>query len=161
MTTSALSLSISLFKIIDSHIIRLAEVATIILCTCFPMMPRLLKLISERKAKSKSKSKSPSPSASPLGHAWKRNRANGAKDETSIGAGGAGSHAAEGELTRSKHPYEQLGEEGQKMSDGSTGMSRSEDVEFALWDRADVRTYGDLLEHRLNFGFTLPQFSYV
>lgn len=121
-------------------------------------MPRLLKLISERKAKSKSKS----PSASPLGHAWKRKLANGAKVETSSEAGGAGSHAAEEEEeTRLKRPYEQLGEEGHKMSGGSTGMSRSEDVEFAMWDRSDVRSYGDLLEQRLNLGFTLPQFSYA
>lgn len=33
---------------------RLAELATIILCTCFPMMPRLAQLVIERRARSKS-----------------------------------------------------------------------------------------------------------
>ena len=33
---------------------RLAEFASIILCTCFPMMPRLAKLVVDRRARSKS-----------------------------------------------------------------------------------------------------------
>lgn len=47
--------------------IRLAELSTVIICTCFPMMPRLVKVISKRYSKYLS-----SFSASPLVQAFKR-----------------------------------------------------------------------------------------
>lgn len=117
-------------------------------------MPRLLKLISDRIAKSKSHA------ASPLGQAWKRKMANDGDDEDSSGLGVADSHAAE-ETSRVKRPYQQLGEEGNKTSDSNIGTSSTEDVEAAIWDSFDVRSYGELLEQRLNIGFALPQFSYT
>ena len=118
------------------------------------MMPRLLKLISDRIAKSKSHS------ISPLGQAWKRKMANDGDDEDSSGLGGADSHAAE-QTARVKRPYEQLGEEEYKTSGSNIGTSSTEDVESAIWDSLDVRNYGELLEQRLNIGFIVPEFSYT
>ena len=86
--------------------------------------------------------------------------ANDGDDEDSSGLGGADLHAAE-EPTRVKRPYEQLGEEEDKTSDSNIGISSTEDVESAIWDTFDVRNYGELLEQRLNIGFTLPHFSYT
>ena len=132
------------------RIIRLAEVASIILCTCFPMMPRLVKFISDRRAKSK-------PSLTPPpGQFWKRNITDGSTDEDSSGTGSAGSHPI-AQTARLKYPYEQLGSREYNASDDSIETGRTEDIELAMWD---VRSYGDLLEQRLNVGFTIPQFSY-
>lgn len=133
--------------------IRLAEVAAIILCTCFPMMPRLVKLISDGRAKSKSYS------TSPLRHAWKRRIANGGKDDNTSGAGSAGSHAAEDTL-RLKRQYEQSGEAENVTSDSSQKILWTEDLELAS-PTSDVRNFSDLLEQRLNTGFTIPKFSYL
>ena len=163
---------------------RLAEIATIILCTCFPMMPRLVKLISDRRAKSRSYSKSP---PRPV---WKRKVAKTDTDETSSRVDSAGSHPAEQTSrlkrpyeqlgdeeyntsdnsigtprtedieSRLKRPYEQLGDEEYNTSDNSIGTPRTEDIELASWGPFDVRIYGDILEQRLNAGFALPQFSY-
>ncbi len=117
-------------------------------------MPRLLKLISDQIAKSKSHA------TSPLGQAWKRKMANDGDDEDSSGLGGADSHEAE-ETTRLKRPYEQLGEEENKTSGSNIGTSSTEDVESATRDSFDVRSYGELLEQRLNIGFTLSHLSYT
>lgn len=38
-------------KLMQLWSLRLAELATIILCTCFPMMPRFMKLVSEQRPK--------------------------------------------------------------------------------------------------------------
>lgn len=134
----------------DSPVSRLAEITTIILCTCFPMMPRLVKLISDRRAKSRSYS------TSPLGHAWKRKKANDSTDESSSGAGSAGSHTAE-QTIRLKRPYEQLEDEESNSSDSRIEIRRTEDIELAMFD---VQEYGDILEQRLNVGFTIPRLSY-
>ena len=116
------------------------------------MMPRLVKLISDRKAKAKSYS------ASPVGQAWKRKVATTVKDDHSSGAGGASSCTAE-ETTRLVQPYEQL-EGAQNMTSGSSsGISRREDIESAMAD-LDVQNFSDLLEQRLNIEFTVPKFSY-
>lgn len=82
------------------------------------------------------------------------------KAEISSGSSGDSSNAAE-ETTRLKHSYEQLGEEESKTSASSMGIPSTEDVELAMWGPIDVRNYGDLLEQRLNVGFSLPQLSYV
>lgn len=139
--------------LMGTRMIRLAEVASIILCTCFPMMPRLVKLISDRRAKSKPYSTPPS------GQAWKQKIADGSTDEDSSGIGSAGSQLAR-QTARLKHPYEQLGGGQNNASNGSVETGRTEDIELAMWDTLDVRSYGDLLEQRLNVGFNLPQFSY-
>lgn len=141
------------FIVVQIGLWALAEIATVILCTCFPMMPRLVKLISERKAKSKSYS------TSPPGHAWKRTMAKMGKDENSSGSSGDSSHAT-GETNRLDTSYEQLGEEEYKTSGSSIGILRTEDIELAMSGPLDVRSYGDLLEQRLNVGFSLPQLSY-
>lgn len=118
------------------------------------MMPRLVKFISDRRAKSKLYS------TPPPGHVWKRKIANDSTDEGSSGVGSAGSHPAR--LTaRLIHLYEQMGGEEDNAGDSSIETRRIEDIELAMGDISDVRSYGDLLEQRLNVGFTLPQFSYV
>lgn len=116
------------------------------------MMPRLVKLISDRRAKSRSYSKSPP------GHAWKRKIANGGTDENRLGAGSAGSHTAE-EKTRLKRPYERLWDEEINASDRSIDIRNNDDIESAAWGPFDVQIFGELLEHRLNVGFTLPKLS--
>ena len=126
------------------------------------MMPRLVKLISERKARSKSSSKSP-------GHAWKREVAKGGKYESSSGTGSPSSHRTEEttrlkhpyehgteETTRRKRPYEQLWEE-DEIGGSSIETLRNEDLELGMLNSFN---YGDLLEERLNPGFTLPQLSH-
>lgn len=133
---------------------RLAELASIILCTCFPMMPRLVKLIADRRAKSKSRSYS----ASPLGQALKRIATIVGKDYSSSGTGSASSHAAE-ETTRLKRPHEQW-EGGESMISGSRkATARSEDIEAAMLD-LNVQHFSDVLEQRLDIDFTVPRFSY-
>lgn len=135
---------------------RLAELASIILCTCFPMMPRLVKLIADRRAKSKLKSRS--YLASPLEQAWKRVATIAGKDYSSSGTGSASSQSAE-ETTRLKHPYEQW-EGGQSMISGSRkARPRSEDIEAAMLD-LNVEHFSDVLEQRLDIDFTVPRFSY-
>lgn len=82
-----------------------------------------------------------------------------AKEENSSGSSGDSSHAT-GETNKINDPYEQLEEEEYKTSGSSTGILRTEDVELAMSSPLDIRSYGDLLEQRLNVGFSLPQFSY-
>ena len=132
---------------------RLAELASIILCTCFPMMPRLLKLVSDRRANSKSYSNSPQ------GHTWKRKKIIAGKEISSSGAGGASSDATE-ETTRLERPYEQLGVSEDITSGDSRGISWTDDVELAM-PESDVRHFSDLLEQRLDMDFTVPTFSYT
>ena len=135
-----------------SPVNRLAEVTTIILCTCFPMMPRLVKLISDRRLKSKSYS------TPPRGQAWKRKFATIGQDDDSSGASGSGSHTVE-RTTISKRPYERL-EEAETVASGSSRRgSGTEDIELAM-PTLDVRCFSDLLEQRLNIGYTIPEFSY-
>ena len=147
----ALMLSIFL-DAMGSPINRLAEVTTIILCTCFPMMPRLVKLISDRRVKSKSYS------TPPVGQAWKRKFAILGQDDDSSGTGGAGLHAIE-RTTRIKSPYERLGKAATVASGSSGRVSETEDVELAM-PTLDARRFSDLLEQRLDIGFTIPEFSY-
>ena len=111
----------------SSPIIRLAEVTTIILCTCFPMMPRLVKLISARRAKSKSYT---TYTTSPLGHAWKQISAIARKNDITSGAGGTDSEAAE-ETTSIKRPDERWGEVENTTSGSSRETSRTEDIKLA------------------------------
>ena len=82
------------------------------------------------------------------------------KVENSSGSSGDSSHAAE-ETTRLKRSYEQSREEESKTSGSSLGMPSTEDVELAMWGPLDVRNYVELLEQRLNVGFSLPQLSYA
>ena len=118
------------------------------------MMPRLVRLISERRAKSKSKSKSKSYPTPPPGHAWKRKIANGGQDESSSGV------PTTEESARLNYPFDQLGEEEAMMSASTDETLIVEDAEMATWGPVDIHDYGELLEHRLNIGFTLPRFSY-
>ena len=116
-------------------------------------MPRLLKLISDRKAKSKSYS------TPPLGHSWKRRAANLGKDGTSSGTSSAGSHTTE-ETARLKRSHEQWGEEESETSGSSIGIPRTEDIELAMRDPFDVVRYGEFLDQRLNVDFAPPKFSF-
>ena len=136
-----------------SPMIRLAELASIILCTCFPMMPRLLKLISERRAKSKYYS------TSPLGQAGKRKIAIAGKGDSSGGAGGASSDASEA-TARLEGPFEQTWWGSEDVS--SSGTFRNDDIELAMPDFAplEVGYFSDVLEQRLNMDFTIPSLSY-
>lgn len=142
------------FIVVQIGLWALAEVASVILCTCFPTMPRLLKLISDRRAKSKSRS------SSPLGYLWKRIKAMSSKDtgSSTSGSGGPRSHVAE-ERFRLKHPYEPLWEVGTVASGTSERISSSEDIELGMPTLED-QEFTNLLEQRLNIGFTVPRFSY-
>ena len=131
---------------------RLAELASIILCTCFPMMPRLLKLISDRRAKSKYYS------TSPLGQASKRKIAIAGKRDDSGGAGGASSDGTE-EWARLERPYEQAWGPEDVSSGGSRGSLRYDDIELAM-PGFEIRHFSDVLDQRLNMEFTLPSLSY-
>ena len=140
----------------DSRVHRLAEVASIILCTCFPMMPRLLKLISDRKAKSKSHS------TPRLGQVWKRKSTEDDSDESPSGATSSRSRTTK-RVIRLQHPYEhlgdELGDEESHTSGSGLEIPRTDDVELAMWSPLHEQTFDDLLEQRLNIGFTLPSFS--
>ena len=70
------------------------------------------------------------------------------------------SHGTE-ETTRLKHSYEQFGEEESKTSGSSVGIPSTADVELGMWDPPFAQEYSDLLEQRLNVGFSLPQLSYA
>ena len=117
-------------------------------------MPRLAKFISDRRAESKLYA------TPPPGHVWKRKIANDSTDKGSSEVGSAGPHPAR-HTARLIHLYEQMGGEENNAGDSSMETGRTEDTELAMWDISDVRSYGDLLEQRLNVGFTLPQFSYL
>ena len=131
---------------------RLAELASVILCTCFPMMPRLLKLISERRAKSKYYS------TSPLGHARRQKIAIAEKGDNSGGAGGVSSDGT-GETARLERPFEEAWESQDVWSVGSEGRLSNDDIELAM-PEFEVRHFSDVLEQRLNMEFTLPSLSY-
>ena len=138
----------------SSHSLRLAEVASIILCTCFPMMPRLVKLISERRAK-------PNPTSdsnSPIRRAWRGKIQHVVIDDSASGEDGAGLHAAE-ERTRLGHLHQHWGGADPMTSDDVGGTLGTGDVELAM-PIFDVRDFSDLLEQRLNIDFTVPGFSY-
>ena len=134
---------------------RLAELASIILCTCFPMMPRLLKLISERRAKSKYYS------TTPLGQALKRKIVIAGKGDISGGADGVSSDGTE-ETARLERPFEQAwGPEDVSSGDNRGGL-RNYDIESAMPEpeHAEVRDFSNVLEQRLNMKFTVPRLSY-
>lgn len=116
-------------------------------------MPRLVQLISERKIKSRTSS-APSP-----GHTWRRIKENGGRDQNSRGTSSVGSHAAEG-TTEFKRSYKHLEERRGQTSDSDMRIPSTEDIELAMWEQFDVRSFADLLERRLDTGFTLPQLSY-
>ena len=131
---------------------RLAELASIILCTCFPMMPRLMKLISERRARSKYYS------ASPLGQAWKRKITIAEKGDNSGGAGGVSSDGTE-ETAKLEGPYEQTWGSEDVSSGGSEVRQRNDDIELAM-PELEAGHFSDVLEQRLNMDFTIPSLSY-
>ena len=138
----------------SSPLLRLAEVASIILCTCFPMMPRLAKLISDRKAK-------PKPtvySESPVRRAWRRKVLRASMDDSSSGEDGAGLQAAE-ERTETERLRPQWGGAYTVTCDDGRGAPRTGDVELAM-PMFDVRDFSALLESRLNIDFTVARFSY-
>ena len=91
------------------------------------MMPRLVKLISDRRARSKPYK---SYTTSPLGHVWKQISFIARKDDITSGGGGTNSQAAE-EITSIKRPYEQWGETENTASGSSREISRTEDIELA------------------------------
>ena len=138
----------------SSPLLRLAEVASIILCTCFPMMPRLVKLISDRKAKPKPTSYSNSP----IRRAWRRKIQHVGIDDSASGEDRASLHAVEGE-NRLGRLHQQWGGAGPMTSDDVRGNLGTGDVELAM-PIFDVRDFSDLLEQRLNIDFTVPRLSY-
>ena len=114
---------------------RLAEVASIILCICFPMMPRFVKLISDHRISHKS------PSASTSETTPKRKPAKGLKAGISHDVWNTGSHTED--LARLKSPYERLEEatnelSGQETRVGGMGIRRTVDIELASWDGHDA-----------------------
>ena len=131
---------------------RLAELASVILCTCFPMMPRLLKLISERRAKSKYYS------TLPLGQARRQKIAIAGKGDNSGGAGGVSSDGT-GETARLERPFEDAWGPQDVSSGGSEGRLSNDDIELAM-PEFEVRHFSDVLEQRLNMEFTVPSLSY-
>ena len=117
------------------------------------MMPRLAKLISERRAKSKSYS------TSPLGQAVKRKIAVPGKYYSLSGAGSGSSDATGEEASRLKRPYDPFGGAEDVTSGSGRGRWRPDDIELAM-PEFDERHFSDLLEQRLNMGFSVPRLSY-
>lgn len=116
----------------------LAEIATIILCTCFPMMPRFVKLITDRC----SSPKSSSPSRIPNVRRLKIVKVGNA--QTSIGIS-SGAPQEEEDIAWLKSPYQHLGEEGNYRSEREEvvrdlGTMRTVDIEMATWDQLNARS---------------------
>jgi hypothetical protein len=108
-----------------------AELATIILCTCFPMMPRLVKHISDKYPSAKS-----SLSSLP-GRAWKKKM-----DEAKASKDAYSTSSDEEAATKVKSPYKRLGEErndtrGQKDKVRNMGIHRTVDIEMTTRDRVN------------------------
>ena len=124
--------------LIHSIVSRLAEIATIILCTCFPMMPRFVKLITDRC----SSPKSSSPSRIPNVRRLKIVKVGNA--QTSIGIS-SGAPQEEEDIAWLKSPYQHLGEEGNYRSEREDvvrdlGTMRTVDIEMATWDQLNARS---------------------
>ncbi|KAF6234091.1 hypothetical protein HO173_007510 [Letharia columbiana] len=116
----------------------LAEIATIILCTCFPMMPRFVKLITDRC----SSPKSSSPSRIPNVRRLKIVKVGNA--QTSIGIS-SGTPQEEEDIAWLKSPYQHLGEEGNYRSEREDavrdlGTMRTVDIEMPTWDQLNARS---------------------
>ncbi|CAF9928118.1 hypothetical protein IMSHALPRED_007390 [Imshaugia aleurites] len=115
----------------------LAEITTIILCTCFPMMPRFVRLLSDRFSHT-----GPSP-PSPKMKVRKSKifRVGNAQSSTGISSVGP----QEDDMAWLKSPYQQLGEEGsdsngQKDVVRDLGTKRTVDIEMATWDQINAKS---------------------
>lgn len=106
----------------------LAEIATIILCTCFPMMPRLVKLLRGRYFSS-----APSLSASRRRPPWRKPAKASTSGGTSSDAYRVSSH--------DEGAYERLGEEGHNTRGWGQdqGIQRTVDIELATRDQGPTR----------------------
>lgn len=109
---------------------RLAEIASIILCTCFPMMPRLTRLISDRYSSYRSSSSSPSKPVS------KRSTGTDRKYETSSDAQGVSMHELNGPYKRSGD-HEGTETSGSRAEIHSTGTHGHMSIELTTRDRLE------------------------
>lgn len=131
------SFPLSVIMLMGSIVIRLAEIATIILCTCFPMMPRFVRLVSEHYTSSKASSSSPMTNKGGL------KTARVGKTQSSTGIHSEGQE--EEDMAWLQSPYQQLGDrrnEGSEPDDvvKSLGTKRKVDIEMPAWDQLDAKS---------------------
>lgn len=115
----------------------LTEIATIVLCACFPMMPSFVRLVSEHYTNSKHSSPSPKTDIRRL----KIVKVNNVQSSTEISRGGQ----EEQFMAWAKSPYQQLRDEGNEGSERKAivrdlGMKREVDIEMASWDPLNARS---------------------
>ena len=130
-------ISLTIIVLISQFMSRLAEIATIILCTCFPMMPRFAKLISDRYAHSK-----PSLPSSVV-HVRRSKIFRVGNAQSSVGI--SSTCPKEEDMPWPKSPYQQLGEEEsdwnwQKDVVRELGTKKSVDIEMATWDQVNAKS---------------------
>ncbi|CAD6592815.1 MAG: hypothetical protein ASARMPRED_006731 [Alectoria sarmentosa] len=118
----------------------LAEVATIILCTCFPIMPRCLALLKDHYSTYNSKFNSSPPPIDKTRH-LKITKVGNA--QSSMGISNSGTQ--EEDAAWQKSLYEHLGEDG--IEDGERkdvvrdmGSLRKVDIELASWDQLNAKS---------------------
>lgn len=116
---------------------RLAEIALIILCTCFPMMPHFVKLVKDRYFRPKP------PSPMPNRIIRKSRIVKVGNAQNSIGISGEGPQEADKVWLKS--PHGQLGdEEGERAVPidviRDLGIKKTVDIEMASWDQLNAKS---------------------
>lgn len=117
---------------------RLAEIATIILCTCFPIMPRFVKLVSDRY----STSQASKPSSRANVRKSKIVKLADVQSSTDINSGRP---QQEEDMAWLEGPYQRLDEHGneragQKDVVRDLRTKRTVDIEMATWDQLNAKS---------------------
>lgn len=124
--------------LMGSFIIRVAEITTIILCTCFPMMPRFVALVRDRYSPPKSSLPAPIRMVVRKSKIFKVGNA-----QNSIGIGGT--DLQEADMAWLDSPYQQLGEEESNRKTRQSvirelGSKRSVGIEMATRDQLNAKS---------------------
>ena len=116
---------------------RLAEIASIILCTCFPMTPHFVELVKDRYFK-------PKPSSSlPTRIIRKSKIVKIGNAQSSIGISSGGPQEAD--MAWLKSPYRQLDDEGDEKGGPkevirNLGIKKTVDIEMATWHQLNAKS---------------------
>lgn len=116
----------------------LAEIATIILCTCFPIMPRFVKLVSDRY----STSQASKPSSRANVRKSKIVKLADVQSSTDINSGRP---PQEEDMAWLEGPYQRLDEHGNERAEQKDvvrdlGTKRTVDIEMATWDQLNAKS---------------------
>ena len=117
---------------------RLAEIATIILCTCFPMMPRFVKLLADRYSRSQSSAPTPRTNIRKSKIAKLAN----VQSSTDIDSSGP---PQEENMAGLRSPYQRLSENGDERGEPKdvvrdTGTKRTVDIELETWEQLNAKS---------------------